>query len=94
MNNKKPIFELICISYSLLGTGIETYVLIAMKYMPDFLRGGQPGGIFIGTALLAVFIGIITFIVNISRKIYWLWWCRLIAIFVSFILFTFISLRV
>jgi hypothetical protein len=93
MKTKKPVFELICISYALLGTAVETYVLTAMDYYPDWLRGGQPGGIVTGTAMLAVFVGMITFLVNVFRKTYWFWWCRLIAVFVSFFMLLLISSR-
>ena len=69
MKQRKPIFELLCLVYALVGAITQVCVLTQLDHIPDILRGGELGGQIIGVSLLAGFVGSITFVVNIIKKV-------------------------
>jgi len=93
MKQRKPVFELLCLIYALVGSVIQVCVLTQLDYIPDILRGGELGGQIIGFSMLAGFVGSIAFVVNIIKKVRWLVWYRATTVLALFVMMLFISSR-
>ena len=93
MKKRKPIFELLCLAYALVGSVAQVYVLTQLDHIPDILRGGEIGGQIIGLSMLAGFVGSIAFMVNIIKKVRWLLWYRAATVLALFVMMLFISSR-
>ena len=79
----RPIFEVLCAGVGLIGAGTMLTVVFFRNSLPEsvfeFFRGGNFGGVLLGLSLLAGFIAIPMFFINLisgCRS----WWAARLAL--------------
>ncbi len=84
-SDKKPIFELVLIVLSIIGAVFLWYFIFVVKHRPDGLAS-----LLVGVGSIAGLLSLPTFIINIFRRTFWLWYARAPVILLSsgFYIFT------